>query len=316
MIEQTQFKNRLLDSLLHLKSEFQNWVDKVIGEKRCSMTQFMLISLSSALLCCLGINFENEWVIYASLLMSPFVDNCLRLIIAIYVRENEIIWQSLINLVLGSLVVLIFGAIYFRWTPFAFDLKFLFESAEVDLSVYLFTFIAALGFGFYDNSLKQIMTWLLSILMKWMVLFSFSGYLLSIQDWESILQVVIQFKLLFVFLFLGIFISLSVFRVQKSDYSTNLQKFLLNSSIVLLVILTFYFGGREFYHLTTKHNVEQYLYSELASRSFIINTYSIDKNSREITVYYSGIKPTSSQDEELKKKYHIGSYHLVFQEVK
>ena len=316
MIEQTQFKNRLLDSLLHLKSEFQNWVDKVIGEKRCSMTQFMLISLSSAHMCCLGINFENEWVIYASLIMSPFVDSFIRFILAVYKRENGIVWQSLINIALGSLVVLIFGAVYFHWTPFAFDLKFLFKSAEVDLSAYLFTFIAAIGFGLYSNSLKQIMTWLLSILMKWTVLFSFSGYLLSIQDWESLVQVVIQFKLLFVLLFLGLYIILSVFRVQKREYSSNLQKFLLNAFTVLLVILTFYFGGREFYQLTTKHNVEQYLYSELASRSFIINTYSIDKNSREITVYYSGIKPTSSQDEELKKKYHIGSYHLVFQEVK
>lgn len=316
MFDHINLKKHSSESLSTMRSEVQSFFDEMLSLERMSFLRFIIASCLSALLCCVGLNFENEWIVYSSLILSPFTNSFILFVLGIYSRDNAIALSSFYNMVLGSISVVLFGIIYFKLTPFAYDLKFLFEFSSLNLSNYIFVLIVAFGFGFYSKSIRLLVVWSLSIMMKWIVLLCFASYLFTIKDWNSMIQVIIQYKLIFIMLFIGMFFSLTLWNFHRKEFSSRLQNMIISALLVVSLAFGLYFGSSEFYRLTTEHNVRQYLYGELASKTFVINTYTINKNLKEICIYYSGLRPVGSQDEELKDKYHIQSYHIVYQEVK
>lgn len=305
----------MIDIKVILKTNLEDLISYFSEMREKSAIVFLMIAFSS-LLVCIGLNFDSTLVIYSGLFISPFIYSFIQFTIGIYQRDNELAYSSFFKIVIGSILTLGIGAFYFYITPFAYNMESLTRWSEVNIPSYIGLLLLGLTLDVFNRHRVSIIIWILKLMMKWSVLIILTGLAMIKGNMDWVIQLIITYKLVFLFFFMGFTALLISFRTPKKSVEGNRFKFIYPILLIMSFVFGIYFGVNELLRLTTKYNTEQYLYNELNSTSFRINNFVIEKNNKEILVFYTGIKPALAQDTELKNKYHLSGYHFEYREFK
>ena len=275
----------------------------------------LMIALSSFVVC-VGLNFQQSAIIYSGLFISPFIYMVIQFTLGVYRRDSAMMATSGVKIVLGTILSLVIGFLYFQLTPFAYSLDFMQKWSEVPLSTYIVLFMLGVSIDIFNRHKIPMIIWVLKWIFPWPVLLILASFFGLKSSWDIFLKIWMAYFLVFFFFFTGwiaLLASLKIARKQNEHKSKNI---IYSIIIVLLMLFGIYFGFNEILRLTTSYNVEQYLHNEMISKSFAVNNFLIEKKSKTITVYFTGIKPVNSQDETLKNRYHLSNYHIEYVEFK
>ncbi len=301
----TNFQNTE-DEILYIATLYANY----------DYTKTIVLTILSTIICCLGINFESQWLIIGSLIFIPFSLYIIQFTIGIYQWNFNLAIRSYLHIFVIALVAILTSFIFFKCTPFAYRIQFVAQIGLNSLSLFFSTFIIGL------ISLMVLKTWKLNAILifnifsYWLVFLCLLGFSLATNDYKFFIKEVLNFKLGFCFFYFGLVLVLFVFNFKRNENVDGKQKFGFRLLHIFIICFGVYFGAIQIYDLTTKYNVEKYVRTEFESKSFVVNAIDINKSAKEVIVFYTGIRPALTQDVELKKRYKIESYHIVYQELK
>jgi hypothetical protein len=306
-------------SFLELKSQLRaNLVDVVdyFTTSIESLSMVLLMLGLSALLVCIGLNFNQSIVIYGGVLISPFVINIIQLTIAIYQNDIQLLKSSLIKIFFGTLLTIVIGYLYFKLTPFATDLNSLKTTSEIGVPIYLAVFILGITMDIFNRHRIPIIIWVLKILFKWSAILILVGFSMTIGDMEWFRMMMYSYSLIFLFFFIGFTALLWSFKIDRKDIAESKFKLLFPIITILSFVFGIYFGLNELMRLTTNYNAECYIHQGIHTKNFTVHNFTIEKSTKDIKVFYSGMKPAMTQDEALKKKYNLSGYHIEYIDIK
>lgn len=276
-----------------------------------------LKSLLAAFLVCLGCNFQQSLLIYIGLFISPFSELFFRFSIGVYQRNNSSTLDVIKKIILSSLVVLMFSMLYFWFTPYTYNGQLAKDYFPIKSYQYLAVFFLGTALDLFSYRDMKIVLGFINILLGWVLIMVLLGVnLIAAFDGEMIFQIILQYKLLFIAFFIGVFLLLSSLGIDKQPVEANRFRYIYPTIVGLSILFGLYIGVKEFSYQTTQYNVEQYLHTGLASKSFQVQNFIVDKSNKEVTVFYNGIRPASIQEESLKKQYHLSGYHFEYKEFK
>jgi hypothetical protein len=281
-------------------------------QEKKSVVLFMVVL--SAILVCLGLNFDKPLVIYSGLLISPFIFSFLQFTIGVYKRNGDLVVSAIIKIFIGALVTFSIGLLYFYISPFTYRAQVISNWAEVDIATYLAVFFIAISIFLFNSHRISMIIWILKFLVKWPVLILASAVMMLDKNWSAIFEIVIRYKLLFLLLFMGLSSLLYLSRVSRVGIKNNKYKWIYFVTTLLCFLFGLYFSSTELTRATTRYNLENYIESELSSQSFTVHNFIIDKWMKEIIIYYSGHKPSKTQDAAVKTNYHLEGYHIEYRE--
>lgn len=276
----------------------------------------MLMVVLSTILVCIGLNFDKSLVIYAGLLISPFIFSFIQFTIGVYKRNSELVLAAVVKIFIGVLVTLTIGWIYFYFSPFAYSTVAISNWAEVDIASYLAVFIISIAIFLFNSHRISMIIWILKFLIKWPVLIVATTVMVIENNWPAIFEIVIRYNLLFLLVFMGISSLLYLSNVSRLGIKNNRFKWIYFSVTIVCFIFGVYFSSTELTRATTRYNLENYISHELSSQSFTVHNFLIDKWTKEIIIFYSGNKPMKAQDVSLKSSYHLEGYHIEYREFK
>lgn len=306
-------KNYLDETRLVLMSNLDDMIDFYSSpQDKKSVVMFMVVL--SALLVCLGLNFNKPIVIYSGLLISPFIFSFFQFTIGVYKRNSGLVIGSLIKIFIGGLATFLIGIIYFYLTPFAIHEPTITEWSQVDIATYLAVFILAIAIFLFNTHRLSMIIWILKFLVKWPVLIVASSLMFLHRDIDGIVAIIIRYKLLFLLLFMGLSTLFYLSRVSRIGIKNTRYKWIYFATTLICFLFGLYFSSSELSRATTHYNLESYIQNELSSQSFTVHNFVIDKWTKSITIYYSGHKPSKSQDGKLKSNYHLEGYHIEYRE--
>ncbi|MBL7788751.1 MAG: hypothetical protein JNL75_02825 [Chitinophagales bacterium] len=306
-------KEYLYETKLVLMTNLDDLIAYYSGsQEKKSVVLFMVVL--SAILVCLGLNFDKPLVIYSGLLISPFIFSFLQFTIGVYKRKSDLVIAALIKIFVGGLVTFLIGLIYFYIAPFTYNIQTIGNWAEVDIATYLAVFLIAISIFLFNSHRISMIIWILKFLVKWPVLIIASSVMFIQRDGVAIYEIIIRYKLLFLLLFMGLSTLLYLSRVSREGIKNNRFKWIYFVTTLVCFLFGLYFSSTELTRATTRYNLENYIENELASQSFTVHNFVIDKWMKEVIIYYSGNKPSKSQDADLKKKYHLEGYHFDYRE--
>jgi len=274
----------------------------------------LLTVVLSAILVCIGLNFDNSPVIYSGLLISPFIFSFLQFTIGVYKRNSDMVVAAVIKIFIGGLVTFIIGLVYFYISPFTYRPQVILSWSEVDIATYLAVFTIAIAIFLFNSHRISMIIWILKFLVKWPVLIIASSVMLLKNNYNSIFDIVIRYKLLFLLLFMGLSLLLYLSRVSRIGIKNNRFKWIYFVTTLVCFLFGLYFSSTELTRATTRYNLDNYIQNELSSPSFTVHNSVIDKWTKEILIYHSGNKPTKIQDVKLKSNYHLEGYHFEYRE--
>lgn len=282
------------------------------SQEKKSVVLFMVVL--SAILVCLGLNFDKPLVIYAGLLISPFIFSFLQFTIGVFKRNSDILKAAIIKIFIGAIVTFIIGLVYFYISPFTYNIQTITNWAEVDIATYLSVFLIAIAIFLFNSHRISMIIWILKFLVKWSVLIVASSVMMIHRDGDAILAIIIRYQLLFLLLFMGLSLLLYLSGVSRLGIKNNRFKWIYFVITLLCFLFGLYFSSTELTRATTRYNLESYIQRELSSQSFTVHNFVIDKWTKEIIIYYSGNKPSKIQDVKLKSNYHLEGYHIEYRE--
>lgn len=282
------------------------------SQEKKSVVLFMVVL--SAILVCLGLNFDKPLVIYAGLLISPFIFSFLQFTIGVFKRNSDILKAAIIKIFIGAIVTFIIGLVYFYISPFTYNIQTITNWAEVDIATYLSVFLIAIAIFLFNSHRISMIIWILKFLVKWPVLIVASSVMMIHRDGDAILAIIIRYQLLFLLLFMGLSLLLYLSGVSRLGIKNNRFKWIYFVITLLCFLFGLYFSSTELTRATTRYNLESYIQRELSSQSFTVHNFVIDKWTKEIIIYYSGNKPSKIQDVKLKSNYHLEGYHIEYRE--
>lgn len=298
---------------LHLgdkqKEDLQNLITPSSKE---GLSLFRIIF--STLLCCVGINFNQEWTVILAMILYPIVDLLIGFVNSLMRNDIKQMTDSLVKIVITILVSIIVALIYYTVTPFSIYTQEIFSLSRLSISVFFAEILLGIMLcKVILTDFYSITRALLGVISSILLLLCIVGMSVKYGDFPMMLNSLKYLFLSLFFILIGLVISFSIFKISnREDTSTIIPKITLG----ILTILGIYFGAKEIYAQTTNFNVEQYVYKELENRNFSVSNIEVNKASKEVIVYYSGIKPAIAQDRALKKKYKLKNYHFVFEEIR
>lgn len=297
-----------------LKFNFIDVIQYIYTSKE-SMSIVLLLNVVSTFFVCFGLNFDQDLIIYFGLLISPIIFSMIQLTVSIYKAEWNFVFHYLLKLILHCFLVILMAVLYFWVTPYSIYSTTIQQWSSLDIPFMGSTLLLILSLPLFNRMKLPLFLWILKILTKWTVWLVAAGYYLYSKDISNVVNLISHTKLMYLIVFIGIIALLFLYGIERKKEGNSW--FWLSQLIVILwTIVGVLWIGKEVYSQTTDYNVKCYLENELESKSFHIHNYLVDKNTKEVVVYYSGIRPTKTQDEELKKLFHLSGYHMDFKEFK
>ena len=306
-------KNYLDETKLVLMTNLDDLIE-YYSESQEKKSVVLLMVVLSAILVCLGLNFDKSLVVYAGLLISPFIFSFLQFTIGIYKRNSDMVVSALVKIFIGGVVTFFIGLFYFYITPFTFRSQAILSWSEVDIATYIAIFIITIAIFLFNSHRISMIIWILKFLVKWPVLIVASSVMLLKKDYDSIFDIVIRYKLLFLLLFMGLSSLLYLSRVSRIGIKNNRFKWIYFLTTLVCFLFGLYYSSAELTRATTRYNLENYIQNELTSQSFTVHNFVVDKWTKEIIIYYSGNKSPKVQDVQLKSSYHLEGYHIEYRE--
>lgn len=299
-----------------LRANLVDLVDYFTTQTESTGLVLLMMSLS-AFLVCVGLNFNHSLIIYAGLLISPFIFHIIQFTLGLYLFNFDLVKSSIIKIFFSSILAIFIGFIYFKISPFAFDLGAVKSFSTIEISTFIAVFILGLSLDVFNRHRIQLFIWILKLLIKWLTLLVVAGFAASIGDWDWLWTINLHHKLVFLFFFIGMTLLLYSFQIDRnSDTSNSRWRILCIVITVLFFIFGIYFGLNELMRQTTEFNVDKYLTKGIEAKNFQLHNFTIEKKSKTIHVFYSGLKPAIAQDESIKKKYNLSGYHVEYIDIK
>lgn len=289
-------------------------LEKRLSTRATNYLSIAILSVASALLCCMGINFENQYILWFSLILIPFCAYLMDLSIGICVHDKGVALITFLKFMAVVLMAIILSTLYFLLTPFAYDLAYIASLGQLNIPVYFAAIL--LGLIYFLNPKKRAF-YVISfagIVSQWMIFICLIGFSIANKDWSFFIKQVNNLILIFGFVFIGV--SVLLFIIRRSGDGKLEYKLIFKFLNVIIFILFFSLGLKSIYDATTNYNLEKFISKELNSSSFQVINYELVKSNKEVTIYYHGAKPAITDNEEIKLRYHLQNYHLIYQEVK
>lgn len=274
------------------------------------------MTILSGTLCCLGMNFEQEWVVKVSLLFVPYSFLLIRFCLAIFQMNIQDMKESYLRIMVISLTALLVGILYYALTPYSHQYTYPLRLSHPVLPFYFVLII--LSFLILVSSRKDelFIKYIFNYVTGWLIYLIAMGYYIQRYDWINVWRSALSLKLVFFCIFLGLGLYYLLTGMAKKETISKIEQIVSKTLIGIILVFGTYFIAIDIRQLTTRYNVEKYVYNELSSKNFTVNTIDIDLNTKEVFVYYIGLKPSMAQDESIKKSYHIDGYHFEYKEIK
>lgn len=308
-------KQQFIELKSKLKANAEDLVAYFRDTQELSSLSLLMLSLSS-LIICVGLNFNQSLIIYAGLLLNPYIFYIIQFIISIYTRDNSLSLDSFTKLVLGFILTFIIGLIYFKLTPFAYNLNSIQQLSKLNLPVLLSILIIGLTMDLFNRIRIPIVIWILKLIINGSVMIIAASLALIHGDYNWMIDLIFNFKLLVGLFFIGFMAMIWSFGISRKETTENKFKLIYPIVTILWVGFTVFYGINEFMRLTTQFNTEQYFETGFETNNFHIQNFKIEKQTKQIKVYYTGLKPAMTQDESLKKKYNLSGYHFEYIDLK
>ena len=286
----------------------------IIQKKMPSFLLLTFVTVLSAFICSLGINLEIPVLIYFSFLFVPFISLLFQFSLAIVLWNRSILVSSFLRLLYILIIAICVGLIYFYSSPFAFSTAFINGLGKAQLHYFFVPLFLGILYFLVDSEYDHWILPVLNLVSNWLVFVVLVAFSIFFQDSTFMVQQFNSIIGMWVVFCSGVFLSAFFFKIQKKNYEPG--GFVYRAIGIAIISLALLFGGKQIYSLTTNYNLEKLAYAELNSSSFHIENLELKKDTKEITIYYTGIKPSVTQDEGLKKKYRLQSYHIIYQELK
>jgi len=302
------------ESYNEIVSHAHHKVELITQKKMPSFLFLTFITAISTFFCCLGINLEIPVLIYFSFLFVPFIVLLFQFSLAIVLWNRSILISSILRVFFILIIAISVGLIYFYSTPFAFSAPFINGLGKAQLHYFFIPLFLGILYFLVDSELDNWIFPVISLVSNWLVFIVLLAFAIFSQDPSFLLQQFNSIIGVLVVFCSGVFLSVFLFRIQKKNNEAG--GFTYRAIVIVVICAAILFGGKQIYSLTTTYNLEKLAYAELNSSSFHIENLELKKDTKEIIIYYTGIKPSVTQDEGLKKKYRLQSYHIIYQELK
>lgn len=302
------------ESYNEIVSHAHHKAELITQKKMPSFLFLTFITAISTFFCCLGINLEIPVLIYFSFLFVPFIALLFQFSLAILLWNQSILISSILRVVFILIIAISVGLIYFYSTPFAFSAAFINGLGKAQLYYFFIPLFLGTLYFLVDSELDNLIFPAINLVSNWLVFIVLLAFAIFSQDPSFLFQQLNSILGVLVVFCSGVFLSAFLFKIQKRNKETGGSIY--RVIVTIMICAAILFGGNQIYTLTTNYNIEKLAYAELNSSTFHIENLELKKDTKEITIYYTGIKPSVTQDEGLKKKYRLQSYHIIYQELK
>jgi uncharacterized membrane protein len=271
--------------------------------------------LVSVLLVCIGLNTSSYTALFGGLLLFPFLHSFYALGYGLFIKDLQIVHQSIKTILLVLVVSVGVSIIYFYITPIYISDGNIVKVAHISFSEILVAFIGGIaGFVSIIKNRFQVMMIAVSIATGIIIPLSIVGFGLIHSDFQLVHQSLYIFLVILFFIVSGAYILSFLLGIQQNVLKKSHQILIYSLTIVFFTTGVFYSSTLLKKAIAT-HNIESYLNEAISSNSCVIQSKEIQFDEKKVEVYYTGFKPNAIQDESLKKKFKIKNYTFNYIEI-
>jgi len=271
--------------------------------------------LVSVLLVCIGLNTSSYTALFGGLLLFPFLHSFYALGYGLFIKDLQIVHQSIKTILLVLVVSVGVSIIYFYITPIYISDGNIVKVAHISFSEILVAFIGGIaGFVSIIKNRFQVMMIAVSIATGIIIPLSIVGFGLIHSDFQLVHQSLYIFLVILFFIVSGAYILSFLLGIQQNILKKSHQILIYSLTIVFFTTGVFYSSTLLKKAIAT-HNIESYLNEAISSNSCVIQSKEIQFDEKKVEVYYTGFKPNAIQDESLKKKFKIKNYTFNYIEI-
>jgi uncharacterized membrane protein len=271
--------------------------------------------LVSVLLVCIGLNTSSYTALFGGLLLFPFLHSFYALGYGLFIKDLQIVHQSIKTILLVLVVSVGVSIIYFYITPIYISDGNIVKVAHISFSEILVAFIGGIaGFVSIIKNRFQVMMIAVSIATGIIIPLSIVGFGLIHSDFQLVHQSLYIFLVILFFIVSGAYILSFLLGIQQNILKKSHQILIYSLTIVFFTTGVFYSSTLLKKAIAT-HNIESYLNEAISSNSCVIESKEIQFDEKKVEVYYTGFKPNAIQDESLKKKFKIKNYTFNYIEI-
>jgi uncharacterized membrane protein len=271
--------------------------------------------LVSVLLVCIGLNTSSYTALFGGLLLFPFLHSFYALGYGLFIKDLQIVHQSIKMILLVLVVSVGVSIIYFYITPIYISDGNIVKVAHISFSEILVAFIGGIaGFVSIIKNRFQVMMIAVSIATGIIIPLSIVGFGLIHSDFQLVHQSLYIFLVILFFIVSGAYILSFLLGIQQNVLKKSHQILIYSLTIVFFTTGVFYSSTLLKKAIAT-HNIESYLNEAISSNSCVIESKEIQFDEKKVEVYYTGFKPNAIQDESLKKKFKIKNYTFNYIEI-
>ena len=271
--------------------------------------------LVSVLLVCIGLNTSSYTALFGGLLLFPFLHSFYALGYGLFIKDLQIVHQSIKTILLVLVVSVGVSIIYFYITPIYISDGNIVKVAHISFSEILVAFIGGIaGFVSIIKNRFQVMMIAVSIATGIIIPLSIVGFGLIHSDFQLVYQSLYIFLVILFFIVSGAYILSFLLGIQQNILKKSHQILIYSLTIVFFTTGVFYSSTLLKKAIAT-HNIESYLNEAISSNSCVIQSKEIQFDEKKVEVYYTGFKPNAIQDESLKKKFKIKNYTFNYIEI-
>jgi uncharacterized membrane protein len=269
----------------------------------------------SVLLVCIGLNTSSYTALFGGLLLFPFLHSFYALGYGLFIKDLQIVHQSIKTILLVLVVSVGVSIIYFYITPIYISDGNIVKVAHISFSEILVAFIGGIaGFVSIIKNRFQVMMIAVSIATGIIIPLSIVGFGLIHSDFQLVHQSLYIFLVILFFIVSGAYILSFLLGIQQNILKKSHQILIYSLTIVFFTTGVFYSSTLLKKAIAT-HNIESYLNEAISSNSCVIQSKEIQFDEKKVEVYYTGFKPNAIQDESLKKKFKIKNYTFNYIEI-
>lgn len=271
--------------------------------------------LVSVLLVCIGLNTSSYMALFGGLLLFPFLLSFYALGYGLFIKDLEIIHQSIKTILIVLLISIFVSILYFYITPIYISDVNILKVANVSFSEILVAFLGGIaGFVSILKNRFQVMMIAVSIATGIIIPLAIVGFGLIHSDFHLVHQALYIFLVILFFIIFGAYFLSLIVGIQQNKLSKRFQ-ILVYSLTLIIFISGVYFSSTLLKKAIATHNIESYLNEAIGSNTCVIQSKEIQFDEKKVEVYYTGFKPNAIQDEALKKKFKIKNYTFNYIEI-